>query len=157
VCAGRLVRHSRAFSVVHRLSKEACAMRHRSLGGACLGVLSLALLPSPLWAQQGKADTPADAKQGPAKARTPKIDKYIPAKRAENKVKPVTGAPDGEFVRRLYLDLAGRIPNILEIRDFVDREEPNKRELLVDALLNNETYSRHFANFWRDLLVSNSN
>lgn len=51
---------------------------------------------------------------------------------------------DHEFVRRIYLDLTGRIPTPTQIRDFVASTEPNKRDVLIDQLL----YSPEFVDRW---------
>lgn len=56
----------------------------------------------------------------------------------QTKAKDASFAPvcdDSTFVRRLYLDLAGRIPSSQEATAFVDNKEPNKREQLVDKLM----------------------
>ena len=42
---------------------------------------------------------------------------------------------DVTFLRRVYLDLVGRIPSVSEARDFLDEPRAGKRALLVDALL----------------------
>ena len=41
-------------------------------------------------------------------------------------VKPAPVADDAEFFRRLHLDLAGRIPSVTEIRDFLDDDRPEQ-------------------------------
>src|SRR5262249_11381023 len=56
-----------------------------------------------------------------------------------------------EFIRRVYLDLASRIPTILEARDFLDDDRPNKRRIWVEKILASDRYAEHFANVWRAL------
>jgi hypothetical protein len=51
---------------------------------------------------------------------------------------------DHEFVRRIYLDLTGRIPTPAQIREFVASEAPNKRAELIDRLL----FSPEFVDRW---------
>ena len=58
--------------------------------------------------------------------------------------KPDGTAADGVMVRRLYLDLAGRIPARDEAQAYVRSSDPKKREALADALL----ASQDFANYW---------
>jgi hypothetical protein len=68
----------------------------------------------------------------------------------------VTAGPlagDAEFLRRVYLDIAGRIPSWQEARRFLDDASPNKRRDLVEALLKDPRYVEHFANVWRSLLL----
>lgn len=51
-------------------------------------------------------------------------------------------ATDGEFVRRVYLDLTGMIPSADEARDFIDDPSPYKRDKLIDRLLASPAYAR---------------
>ncbi len=63
-------------------------------------------------------------------------------------VTPSPAATDGEWVRRVYLDLLGRVPSLKETRDFLNDRESNKRARLVDRLLYDEDYEMEFANYW---------
>ena len=56
------------------------------------------------------------------------------------------------FVRRLYADLAGRIPTYKELTSYLNNRHPSKRPLLVSKLLNSEDYVSHNYNFFADLL-----
>jgi hypothetical protein len=128
----------------------------------CLGLFTLALLPSVPWAQPAKGKNDAgQAKEAAHAALTASIDKHLAARWSANKLKAAAQADDAEFIRRVFLDLVGRIPNILEIKDFLDDDSPNKRALWIDRLLDepeyNALYAKHFTNFWRDLLVAQSN
>ena len=58
--------------------------------------------------------------------------------------RPDGTATDPVMVRRLYLDLAGRIPTADEARSYVASEAPGKRAELADRLL----ASDDFANYW---------
>jgi hypothetical protein len=76
------------------------------------------------------------------------------------KVRKVVAAPlanDGEFIRRVYLDLAGRIPRVSEVRSFLDERRKDKRARLVEKLLESSTYVNHFTNVWRSLLLPQNN
>ncbi|MFG0334102.1 MAG: DUF1549 domain-containing protein [Maioricimonas sp. JB049] len=65
---------------------------------------------------------------------------------ARQQVGPVAPpATDAEFVRRLYLDLVGRIPTAEEARRFLDDTSEQKRTVLIDRLLANEESIRHLA------------
>ncbi|MBI2480085.1 MAG: DUF1549 domain-containing protein, partial [Planctomycetia bacterium] len=55
-------------------------------------------------------------------------------------------ASDGEFLRRLYLDLTGSIPPGAVTRAFLTETSEGKRELMVDRLLDSPQFSRHMAN-----------
>jgi hypothetical protein len=115
-------------------------------------VLGAMLLPVHVF-----ADDPRD-KQGVAiQALTDRIDRHIAAGWRDHKVKPTRFAEDGAFLRRVYLDLAGRIPLITEARDYREDPSPRKRQELVNRLLEGSHYPRHFAVTWRRLLLPQQN
>lgn len=62
---------------------------------------------------------------------------------------PIT---DETFLRRIYLDLAGRIPTAAEARSFLDSKQQDKRSRLINDLLSGEGYVSNFYNFWADIL-----
>jgi hypothetical protein len=88
-----------------------------------------------------------------ARALAARIDQYVEAGWAKAKAQPAPRADDAEFLRRVYLDLAGRIPTVREARDFLADKGPDKRARLVDRLLDSHAYVNHFMSVWRDLLV----
>lgn len=55
-------------------------------------------------------------------------------------------ASDGEFLRRLYLDLTGSIPPADVARSFLDDESADKRTKIIDRLLNSPQHVRHLTN-----------
>jgi hypothetical protein len=65
---------------------------------------------------------------------------------------PLPAADDATFVRRAYLSIVGRIPNLDETERFLADQSPDKRHTLVDLLLNLPGRTSHFANYWFDLL-----
>src|SRR5262249_31184006 len=95
----------------------------------------------------------------------PTIPKLDPDKLAErvgeilqeswktNNVSPAAPADDAEFLRRVYLHLAGRIPSVNEARNFLEDKRADKRERLVNQLLESARYVTHFTNVWRALLL----
>jgi hypothetical protein len=62
-------------------------------------------------------------------------------------------ASDAEFCRRVYLDLAGRIPSAAELRAFLDDPDPGKRERLIDRLLAGDDHARRFAQVLHVMLM----
>lgn len=52
-------------------------------------------------------------------------------------------ADDAEFLRRVYLDLVGRIPSVDEARSFLADTDPNKRAALIDRLLDSPEFPRN--------------
>jgi hypothetical protein len=95
-----------------------------------------------------KASTPAEVQ-----ALAEKIDQLIAKRWDQTRVQPAPIADDSEFVRRVYLDLAGRIPSVQEARTFIEDKKANKRSRLIEQLLSSPRYVAHFTNIWRALLI----
>ncbi|MFN0080543.1 MAG: DUF1549 domain-containing protein [Prosthecobacter sp.] len=76
--------------------------------------------------------------------------------RAKGGKKPITGfnpmANDEQFVRRVYLDVVGRIPNHAETTQFLQDSNPNKRAKLIDMLLDSPGYSSNTFNYFAEML-----
>ena len=71
------------------------------------------------------------------------------------KLTPSEPAPDHKFLRRAYIDILGRVPTVEEARTFLDDTSADKRDRLVDTLLDRPEYAEHWANKWADLLRPN--
>ena len=69
------------------------------------------------------------------------IDRIVEAERVGP---PTSICSDSEFLRRVYLDLAGKIPTAQEARDFLQDTRPDKRALLIEALLQEPHFDRNF-------------
>lgn len=72
------------------------------------------------------------------------IDEEIFRKLSAEGVPSAPLASDEEFLRRVTLDLTGRIPSAAEIREFTSNPDPGKRDALIDRLL----YSPEFVDKW---------
>lgn len=115
---------------------------------------------SPLLAQEAK--TPP-ARQ--PKMTTQELADWIDARFAKEYeaagVKPADIVDDASYLRRIYLDLQGRIPTVAQIRDFTAAENSFKRPDYVDRLLNDERRPDRFAprsadhlgRVWRRMMV----
>ncbi len=86
-----------------------------------------------------------------------KIDQHIARRWTESGVVPAAVADDAEFLRRVYLDLAGRIPSVEEARTFIEDRHADKRSRLVERLLSSPRYVAHFTNVWRTRLLPEAN
>lgn len=61
-------------------------------------------------------------------------------------------ADDATFLRRVSLDITGGLPSDAKVRDFLASKDPDKRNKLIDELLDSEAYADHFANKWNFIL-----
>src|SRR5262249_15754764 len=82
-----------------------------------------------------------------------KIDRHLDAFWDANKITPAPRADDAEYLRRLSLDLVGRIPTASEARAFIESKDPDKRNKKIDELLSRPGYLNHFATTLRQLWI----
>jgi len=92
-----------------------------------------------------------DWTSAPQEPITPQtIDAFIAQEMASPR-KPAL-LDDEQFLRRLSLDLTGRLPDPAEVIAFVADTDPAKRAKRIDQLLESEAYARHWARYWRDVV-----
>ena len=80
------------------------------------------------------------------------VDRTVGGALLKNGIQPNKQTDDFVFVRRVYLDVAGRIPTDVEARDFLNDKDPEKRRKLIDQLLISDGYRSHLFNWMADLL-----
>lgn len=80
------------------------------------------------------------------------IDQHLFAKLKSLRINPSQVASDQVFVRRAFLDAIGILPTEEEARAYVADTRPDKRERLIDALLERPEFAEHWALKWADLL-----
>lgn len=85
-------------------------------------------------------------------ATAAKIDELVNAKLAKEKIQPNKPASDEVFVRRVYLDVVGRIPTLHETTEFLKSSDADKRAKLIEKLLASDGYVQNFYNYWADIL-----
>jgi hypothetical protein len=59
---------------------------------------------------------------------------------------------DATFLRRVTIDIAGRLPTVAEVRSFREDPSADKRDCCIDRLLDSADYADYFANKWSALL-----
>ncbi len=106
-------------------------------------------------ANQAAVSAPAPAAAAPAQPRKPVwvppadwaapavIDRFLELGWKQRHVRPAKSADDATFVRRVYLDLRGRIPSTEETAAFLARPARDRRTALVDTLLADPEHARH--------------
>ncbi len=80
------------------------------------------------------------------------IDKLVLARLQKADQHPNAMASDEQFVRRVYLDLAGRIPTRDETIGFLADQSDNKRAKIIDTLVNGEGFTSRMFNYFGDML-----
>jgi len=93
--------------------------------------------------RRGTPRSAATARQA-IEARSNFIDQRLFLKMAADNVKPAPVSSDAEFLRRVTLDLTGRIPTPEAAEAFLNSSEADKRAKLIDSLLNSDGYSDQF-------------
>lgn len=90
--------------------------------------------------------SPADA------ARRNKIDQEIDAKLARLSIPASPDCTDAEYLRRIYLDLLGRLPAPHELDAAMRDTSPNRRARWADQVLSDPDFGSYWALKWSDLL-----
>lgn len=86
------------------------------------------------------------------KASARKIDTLLAQNLKENGFSSFNDPlPDDLFVRRVYLDIIGRIPTREEFLRFAENARPDKREALIDELLTSPGYASNMFNYFADM------
>src|SRR5690606_25797420 len=79
------------------------------------------------------------------------IDRMIEQRSGDAELQPRAG--DAEFVRRVYLDFAGRVPSAVETREFLADTADDKRAALIDRLLESPEYARRMQELFHAMLM----
>lgn len=112
------------------------------------------------WGDPTQPLPPEAGSLGSDEEMTARIDAALRKRWADLGLKPSPPATEGEWVRRLFLDLLGRIPTVEEVKSFLDDRTPHKRARLVTKLTESEAYQaefvRHWATLWTNLLIGRS-
>ncbi len=118
-------------------------------------------------AQNQNSPPPAKAEAPPAAAKMTAqelaewIDQRFEKEYERLKIQPAALVDDATYLRRLYLDLQGRIPTVAQLRDFLADQGSFKRQDYVDRLLTAdarpERFSRrtseNLARVWRRMMI----
>ncbi len=82
-----------------------------------------------------------------------KINKLVRQSWQDNLVEPSPVATDGEWLRRIYLDLVGHVPPHDVAEKFLADNDPAKRAKIIEQLLDDTAYVRNMTRIWTNLSV----
>jgi hypothetical protein len=128
----------------------------KSLGQCVLAALALLLQTAVCHAQPAKISSNTEvvaADIDDIQLLADKIDEFVAERWKAEQVVPAPAADDAAFIRRVTLDIAGKIPAVSDLHAFLDDSAPDKRRRLVENLLESPAYINHFSNFWRAVLL----
>lgn len=83
------------------------------------------------------------------------IDDLAWSKLSSLGIVPSERVNDAKFLRRVHLDIIGRLPTPDEVRAFLGNTDSTKRARVIDELLERPEYADHWATKWADLLRPN--
>ena len=78
------------------------------------------------------------------------IDQHISLSLSQQKLQASEKSSDAEFLRRVTLDITGRIPTAEQAKTFLDSKDPDKRAKLIDDLLKSPNFGEQFGRTWRE-------
>ena len=84
------------------------------------------------------------------------IDDLVIEKLRALRIAPSEPVGDTAFLRRAYLDAMGALPSPAEVERFIADPSPDKRQRLIDAILEREEFIDYWAYKWSDLLLVSS-
>ncbi len=87
----------------------------------------------------------------PDPAAVNKVDQLVHDRLKVLQVPPSPDSSEGQFLRRVTLDLTGLLPTVESTRAFLDDKRPNKRDLLIERLLVSDEHALFWASKWADM------
>ena len=91
--------------------------------------------------------------EGRFPSSTKHLDRYIDTRLKEQEIKPSKQSNDVEFLRRVHLDLTGKIPTVEEVLDFLEDGSKNRRERKINVLIRSELYFDYWTRLWMNWLI----
>ncbi len=109
------------------------------------------------WILAFSIDCEAAAQEPVSGGQVERINELVAQTWADYSLTPSVDATEGEWCRRVYLDLLGRIPSISELQEYVEDKSSSKKERLVQRLLFDDQYTgeyaRNWTTIWTNLLI----
>lgn len=82
-----------------------------------------------------------------------RLDKAIEDKWKQLGISPEAPADDATMLRRLWLDLAGRVPPAVRAREYLENRDEGKRTRLIETLLDSPEFAEHWGRSWAERLT----
>ena len=112
---------------------------------------------TPDWTEPKTTATPSAVEIVPipatSAAMTSRVDQLVDELWAKNDVEAVGPTNDEAFLRRVYLDVIGRVPTISEYDQFFELDADSRRSTLIDNLLDSREHALHMGGIWKRVLV----
>jgi hypothetical protein len=118
-----------------------------------VGIAVIAVACGPSSHAPARAPVAAPVAQAPAGMTAADVDRMLAAALQKRGVVASEVVDDEHFLRRVYLDVAGRIPTLDEMDRFESDRSERRRANVVSALLGNPAYADHWTNYWEDVLL----
>jgi hypothetical protein len=100
-------------------------------------------IPPEAWRQASEAPLTAS-----------EIDRLVNHELEKCGIKPAAITTDEQFLRRLWLDVTGKLPMPADLQEFQADNRPAKRAQMIDKLLASDDFARHWAEYWRNVITS---
>ena len=84
---------------------------------------------------------------------TKHLDRHINAVLKREGIQPSEMSTDTEFLRRVHLDMTGKIPTPEEVLDFLKDGSPSKRQKKIEHLLQSEASINYWTRLWVNWLI----
>lgn len=79
------------------------------------------------------------------------IDAFLTVEHEQRGLTPLPAADKATLLRRVFIDLVGLPPTSDELQDFLNDNEPDAYERVVDRLLESPEHARRWARHWMDI------
>jgi hypothetical protein len=81
------------------------------------------------------------------------VDRMLATEWRKRNIVPSSAVDDERFLRRVSLDIIGRIPTLEEMDRFESDRSEWRRRKVVATLLASPGYAEHWTNYWEDVLL----
>lgn len=81
------------------------------------------------------------------------VDRVLERVWSARQIIPAPAIDDPRFLRRVSLDLVGRVPSLEERAEFLGRPGESRRREWIDRLVESPDYAEHFASIWNAELL----